>query len=383
MIKRILIICPQFSDEYVHYQPWKQITQLSTELIKLKIDVAIGTESSDKQIIQNIPIINFKQKNLRTLNKNSKEKIIQFNPDIIYWVGNNLSGYYLKNISIHNIPIVVYISTFHPIFSDLKYFTIKEKFQFNLINLLTSFSSFKFIIKNLNHENIKKIIVADKTIGERLIQLGVNSSKLITSPLFFQPDFKIPDIKFDYTKTPFTLCYLGPHDSIRGTRILLDAIKLLKNPSIQLQFLLRTTNINDEKIISDYVKKLEISDNVQIHSGLLSRSFLVEKIINSHLVVIPPKLVWNEPPLAILESMILGTPVIGTRVGGIPEIIGKNGFIVNPTSNELSSLIDELIKNPHVLSELSFTAKQFTSNLPGWNKMSIWVAETLEKIKSS
>jgi len=383
MIKRILIICPQFNEEYIHYQPWKQISQLSLELIKLNIDVVIGTEASNKEKINNVPIINFEQNNLRKLSNDSREKILKYNPDLIYWIGNSLSGLYLKNISINNIPIIIYISTFHPLFSDLKHLTLKEKFGFKFISLMSSFSPFTFLIKSLNHHNIKKIIVADNTIGKRLIQLGVIESKIVVSPLFFEPDFEIPEKKFDYNKTPFTVCYLGPHYSIRGTRILLDAIKLLKNSSIQLQFLLRTTNKTDEKFIQDYVSKLSISQNVQIHSGLLSRSFIVEKIINSHLVVIPTKLVWNEPPLAILESMILGTPVVGTKVGGIPELIGKNGFLINPTAHELYSLIDNLMKNPSILFNISDTSKKFALQIQGWHEMSVWTLQTFEKILES
>lgn len=45
---------------------------------------------------------------------------------------------------------------------------------------------------------------------------------------------------------------------------------------------------------------------------------------------------WNEPfGLTLIESMATGTPVVGTNLGSIPEIVinGKTGYVVDPTWN--------------------------------------------------
>ena len=50
--------------------------------------------------------------------------------------------------------------------------------------------------------------------------------------------------------------------------------------------------------------------------------------------------------LIFLEAMRWGTPVVGTRVGGIPEIVcdGESGVLVSPGNhNELASAISELL----------------------------------------
>ena len=41
-------------------------------------------------------------------------------------------------------------------------------------------------------------------------------------------------------------------------------------------------------------------------------------------------------PLAILEYMAMGKPVIATKVGGVPEIIehGVNGYLIPPEDSD-------------------------------------------------
>jgi glycosyltransferase involved in cell wall biosynthesis len=71
-------------------------------------------------------------------------------------------------------------------------------------------------------------------------------------------------------------------------------------------------------------------------------------IAGADLCVVPS--VWQEAfGLAVLEPMASGTPVIASRVGGIPEIVidGKTGRLVAPgDEEELAAAIIELLRNP-------------------------------------
>jgi glycosyltransferase involved in cell wall biosynthesis len=60
-------------------------------------------------------------------------------------------------------------------------------------------------------------------------------------------------------------------------------------------------------------------------------------------------------PLAILEAMAAGLPVVGTRVGGIPELVvdGETGLLVDPERpEELAAALDSLAGSPERRAEL-------------------------------
>jgi len=56
--------------------------------------------------------------------------------------------------------------------------------------------------------------------------------------------------------------------------------------------------------------------------------------------------VWEGVPLAVQEAILLGTPVVGTRVGGMPEIVenGRTGRLVEPNNHvALSAALREVL----------------------------------------
>lgn len=58
---------------------------------------------------------------------------------------------------------------------------------------------------------------------------------------------------------------------------------------------------------------------------------------------------WEGNPLAIMEAMAAGLPVIATRVGGIPELVesGTHGILVEPRNVEaLTGAMHHLMNNP-------------------------------------
>jgi glycosyltransferase involved in cell wall biosynthesis len=75
-------------------------------------------------------------------------------------------------------------------------------------------------------------------------------------------------------------------------------------------------------------------------------------IKNSSFVIISSECLENNP-MAIVEAFSFGKPVIGSRIGGIPELIveGETGFCFSPGN---ADQLAEVIKNSSIISEKKY-----------------------------
>ena len=78
-------------------------------------------------------------------------------------------------------------------------------------------------------------------------------------------------------------------------------------------------------------------------------------------IVVVPSRISDASPNVILEAMASGLPVIGTRIGGIPELIahGETGFLVEPNAPErIAELILQLLRNPDLRRTMGLLGKE-------------------------
>jgi glycosyltransferase involved in cell wall biosynthesis len=94
--------------------------------------------------------------------------------------------------------------------------------------------------------------------------------------------------------------------------------------------------------------------------GHCSGSRLAELYRNAAFVVVPSE--WYEnAPMSILESFAYGKPVIGTRIGGIPELVveGEHGHLVDVGSkDQLTLAIQTLWNNPAAQQQMGRNARR-------------------------
>lgn len=70
--------------------------------------------------------------------------------------------------------------------------------------------------------------------------------------------------------------------------------------------------------------------------------------------------------LAAREAMASGTPVVASRIGGVPELVrhGETGFLVEPGDvTELRARLDELLGNPALAARMGRAGREAASEL--------------------
>lgn len=144
------------------------------------------------------------------------------------------------------------------------------------------------------------------------------------------------------TREPYFL-YFGRLAPEKGVMTLLDAIAPLRHIPLVL--------VGTGPLEAECRKRIETE---QLHHvrlvGNLSQAELIPWIQSARATILPS--LWGEIfGLTLIESMACATPVIGSRVGAIAEIIshGQDGFLVEP--GNVSDLQNALID----LSEASST----------------------------
>ena len=93
------------------------------------------------------------------------------------------------------------------------------------------------------------------------------------------------------------------------------------------------------------------------------------RIIKSSIVVVVPSRM-ESLPTTVKEAFYLNVPVIGTDVGGIPELIKNNetGLIVPPENpSKLAQAINELLSDKEKSEKLAVNGNTFVKNNMTWN----------------
>ena len=115
-------------------------------------------------------------------------------------------------------------------------------------------------------------------------------------------------------------CYAGRLSTEKGVSILLEAAKELPYP---------LKVIGGGPLLEDF-RKTYPSDHIEF-LGYLPQEKLFPLIQQARFSVIP-SLCYENNPYGAIESLCLGTPVLGATIGGIPELIkvGINGDLFPP-----------------------------------------------------
>ena len=166
---------------------------------------------------------------------------------------------------------------------------------------------------------------------------------------------QIPPVTQKQRNDTLRLGFLGRIHQTKGLHILLQAFKSLSGhyKNIELSIYGSVQKPSDEKYYYKLRRQSRKDKRIK-WLGVLSGKDKFQALNNLDILIIPSY--WLETgPLVLLEAWAVETPVIGSRLGGISELVteGKGGLLFeagNP--RELARLIKKIYNDPQVINRL-------------------------------
>ncbi len=135
------------------------------------------------------------------------------------------------------------------------------------------------------------------------------------------------------------IVYAGLLIPRKGLHHLLNAFAQLKHPTAHLYLVGHPENADYAADLRRQAAQLDIASRVHF-IGKVSQQGLADYFGRSRALALPS--LSEGLGRVVVEAMLLGMPVIGSRTGGIPDMIieGENGYLIEP--DDASSLTDAL-----------------------------------------
>ncbi|WP_136480579.1 glycosyltransferase [Cognatitamlana onchidii] len=177
-----------------------------------------------------------------------------------------------------------------------------------------------------------------KSMPNKVIQLPLGVDTIEYSPQ--SKNFRLAS-NLGISDNDFVIATVVNMVPVKGIEVLLDAVKIINNKKIKVLI------IGNDK--SDYADALKIKYHNDEFLFLGKKMDVKPYLALSNVFVIPTKNEGRKEgmPIAPLEAMAMGIPVIGSNISGIKDILHKYPqFLFEPSnSNDLAEKINFFINN--------------------------------------
>lgn len=166
-----------------------------------------------------------------------------------------------------------------------------------------------------SYDAIDVIITPSLFYKNKFLEFGIEKERVYHIPNFL--DRACPKVDAMPKKEQYFL-YFGRLSQEKGVLTLIKAVENTEN----LLYIVGTGPCREE--IEAYLKDHAMT-NVKL-LGFKSGKELTDIVGNARAVILPSE--WYENgPYSAIESLQLGRPIIGSELGGIPELIDGNGMV--------------------------------------------------------
>lgn len=289
-------------------------------------------------------------------------------PDIAHLqcIENHISPSIVDALHQHNIPMVQSVNTYKHVCTSYRLYRtdihevctrcVGGHHYHALLNRCVKGSAFGSALGMLEmylHQSLMRIyhqidrfIVPNSFMANKMYEGGYAREKVIT----LRNPFHVESIKPCYSNRDYFL-YFGRVEPEKGVVNLVKAMQFLKKS--------RLVVVGDGSDMNNCLKAVKEYNVENIDFvGPKWGDQLTPYLQNCTAVVVPS--LWHEPsPYVIYQALAQGKPVIGSRVGGIPDLITEDtGRLFNPLDIEdLAQKMESIFIKPEQSIEMGKAAR--------------------------
>lgn len=225
-------------------------------------------------------------------------------------------------------------------------------------------------------KNIDLFIAPSEFMKSKMVQWGFDGQKIQVLSNFVDTEFFTPG-----KKDNGYFFYSSGLEPEKGILTILKAAK--RSPSLKIMI---SGSGSMETYVKEYIQENGLVNQIKL-LGFIERE-QTRKLFQEctgHLILSE---LYENNPLAVLESIACAKPTIGTDIGGIPELIqdGETGYLIKPGDHiALAAAMEKLAKNPTQAAAMGRRAHQKAQNYSAetyYAKLMGFYTELLEKAKN-
>ncbi len=174
-----------------------------------------------------------------------------------------------------------------------------------------------------------RFLTVSRDLERHLVERGVKAERVRTIYTAVYSETFLPeeaDLRAEHGVPPdrFLIGLVANYRPVKGIQLLWDSLVRLRQEDANFHLLVAGDGYEKQRAV---VEQLGIASHITFlgHVGNIRRF-----TPNVDCVVFPSKI--DALPRGAIEATVLGTPVVATRVGGIPEILdgGRGGWLTEP-----------------------------------------------------
>jgi glycosyltransferase involved in cell wall biosynthesis len=291
--------------------------------------------------------------------------------DIVH--DNQVLGYGMLEIEKMGLPLITTLH--HPITFDRRIDISSTRNPWRKFTLSRWYGFLK--MQGRVARQARKIMTPSETSKRDIVKdFGVEADRMQVILLGVDDGF-VPPTK---PRVPGRIMAMASADApMKGIATLLEAFAKLRTER-DIELLLVTApkaGGKTEKLID----KLSINDSVRFVNGI-SDAELVELMGSAEIACVPS--LYEGFSLPTAELMACGTPLVVSRAGAIPEVVGPDGEcadLVTPGDvGELEAAIAALLDDPERRDRMGLAGRKRVDELFSWRAVAATVATAYEEV---